>query len=125
MPQLAQNFAPPGSSLPHSVQCLTAGAIGVPQLMQNLAPAGLGVLQDAHAGPATAVGAAWGAGGACGGGAGRCCCCCAAPAIIPGSAKPAARNAPSVAPPPWAIPCPAPSAISPAAYCWKPPASCE
>ncbi|MDX6417029.1 MAG: hypothetical protein QOG28_1649, partial [Trebonia sp.] len=56
VPQLAQNFAPPGSSFPHSVQCLTAGAIAVPQLMQNLAPAGFGVLHDAHAGPAAGVG---------------------------------------------------------------------
>src|ERR1700691_3884284 len=98
VPQLAQTFAPPGSSFPHSVQCLTAGAIGVPQLMQDLAPAGFGVEHDAHVGPATAVGAAAaGAGGACcacGLGAG-CCCCCIAPAIIPGSAKPAPRNAPS------------------------------
>lgn len=80
MPQLAQNFAPPGSSLPHSVQCLTTGAIGVPQLMQNLAPAGFTVLHDAQAGPAAVAGV----GGACG--AGRCCCCCMAPAIMPGSA---------------------------------------
>src|ERR1700739_85915 len=124
VPQLAQNFAPAGSSFPHSVQCLTAGAIGGPQFMQNFAPAGCGVAHDAQAGPAAAVGgAAAGAGGACG--AGRGCCCCIAPAIIPGSPKPAARKGPSVAPPPCDMPCPAPSAISPAAYCWNPPASWE
>ena len=58
MPQFAQNFAPPGSSVPHSVQCLTAGAIAVPQLMQNFAPAGFGVLHDAQAGPGATVGGA-------------------------------------------------------------------
>src|SRR6202044_1397153 len=82
----------------------------------------LAVEHDAQAGPAATGGACGGACGAWGGGGGACCCACC---IIPGSMKPAPRNAPSVAPPPLDMPCPAPSAISPAAYCWKPPASWE
>ena len=51
MPQLAQNLAAPGSSVPHSVQCFTAGAIAWPQPMQNFAPAGFDVEQLAQATP--------------------------------------------------------------------------
>jgi len=69
VPQFAQNLAADGTSLPHSVQCLTAGAIACPQLMQNFAPLGLAVEQDAHTAPATAVGGAgagvWAGAGAC------------------------------------------------------------
>jgi hypothetical protein len=45
VPQLAQNFAPAGNSVPHWVQCWAAGAGGWPQLTQNFAPAGLAVPQ--------------------------------------------------------------------------------
>ena len=68
MPQLAQNLAAPGSSVPHSVQCFTAGAIAWPQPMQNFAPAGFDVEQLAQATP---VGAGAGAAAAAGAGAGR------------------------------------------------------
>src|ERR1700722_17088453 len=125
VPQLAQNLAAPGSSVPHSVQCFTAGAIAWPQPMQNLAPAGFDVEQLAQARPA---GAGAGAAAAAGAGAGAGACgagCCSAPPRPPPSPRPAARNAPWVEPPPWAMPWPAPSAISPAAYCPNPPASWE
>ena len=54
VPQLAQKRAAPGSSVPHSVQWVTAGASPWPQLMQNFAPAGFEAWQDAHATPAAA-----------------------------------------------------------------------
>jgi len=57
VPQFAQKRAVDGSSFPHSVQCLTAGAIAWPQPMQNFAPAGFGVEQDAHAAVAAVAGA--------------------------------------------------------------------
>jgi hypothetical protein len=59
VPQLAQKRAPPGSSVPHSVQWVTAGASPWPQLMQNFASAGFEALQDAHT---TAAAAGWAAG---------------------------------------------------------------
>lgn len=69
VPQLAQNLAVRGSSLPHSVQCLRAGAIAWPQPMQNFAPVGFGVEQDAQTAPPAAVA---GAGAGPGAGAGAC-----------------------------------------------------
>jgi hypothetical protein len=54
VPQVAQKWAAAGSSVPHSVQCTTAGASAWPQLMQNRAPAGFDAWQEAHAGPAAA-----------------------------------------------------------------------
>ena len=56
VPHAAQKWAPAGSSVPHSVQCGTAGASGWPQPMQNRAPAGLAAWQFAHAGPAAGAG---------------------------------------------------------------------
>jgi hypothetical protein len=74
VPQEAQKRAAPGSSVPHWVQCRTAGAIAVPQPMQNFAPAGLLVEQEAQtaseAGAAGAAGAADGAAEAADGAAG-------------------------------------------------------
>ena len=62
VPQPEQNRAAAGSSVPHSVQCWTAGASRWPQPMQNLAPAGLGAWQDAHTAPEACCGCAcWGA----------------------------------------------------------------
>ena len=81
MPQLAQNLAAPGSSVPHSVQCFTAGAIAWPQPMQNFAPAGFDVEQLAQATPVGAgAGAAAAAGAGAGAGAGGGACCCWSPA---------------------------------------------
>jgi hypothetical protein len=58
VPQVAQKWADGGSSVPHSVQCTTAGASGWPQPMQNFAPAGLAAWHCAHVTPAGAAGAA-------------------------------------------------------------------
>ena len=62
VPQPAQKCALAGSSVPHSVQCWTAGASAWPQPMQNFAPAGFCAWQDAHTGPDEACwgGAPWG-----------------------------------------------------------------
>jgi hypothetical protein len=65
VPHAAQKWAPGDSSVPHSLQCCTAGAIAWPQLMQNRAPAGFGASQDAQTVPA----AGWAVGAACAGGA--------------------------------------------------------
>jgi hypothetical protein len=59
VPQFAQKRAPPGSSVPHSAQWVTAGASPWPQFMQNFAPAGFEAWQDAQTAP-VAVG--WAAG---------------------------------------------------------------
>ena len=66
VPQPEQKCALGGSSVPHSVQCWTAGASAWPQPMQNFAPAGFGAWQDAHTRPDPGP-AACGWDGGCGG----------------------------------------------------------
>src|SRR5215472_6405288 len=110
VPHSAQNFA---VGLRLALQLVQCFEVAVPHSGQNLAPTCTGLWQLLHATVATAAAASAGAGGggAYGACAGACIACPAAPSPMP-------RNIGATAPPPCAMPWPAPCSIS-ACAAWR------